>query len=384
MPKKSFKVEVNPIVLKWLRESSGWKFEEVSKRLKTNIETVREFETGKKKPTLRQLKELSRIYKRPLAAFLLSEPEKEKPLPEDYRMLPNREGIFDKKTILALRKARSLQEISKELSSNIKYEIKPKIKEVALLDNPEIIAKEYREKFNLTEKKQKKFKDAYKLFNYLRDILEDMNILVFQFSMPVEDARGFALADDFPTIIVVNMKDNINARLFSLMHEFAHILLGETVIDIPESSTTARNKIESWCNEFSSSFLLPKEIARTLFETEIKNLTDTKILNTLSRKYKVSKGMLLSNMYKLNYLSKSEYEEVLERYSPEKLPLETKMEKKKGRISSDKRCLSEIGNKFVSLVANNFDEKHITYSDALNFLSIKSKNFDKVLIKAGK
>jgi len=43
-----------------------------------------------------------------------------------------------------------------------------------------------------------------------------------------------------------------------------------------------------------------------------------------------------------------------------------------------------MGNKFISLVANNFDKKFITYTDALGYLSIKSKNFEKVLAKARK
>ena len=46
--------------------------------------------------------------------------------------------------------------------------------------------------------------------------------------------------------------------------------------------------------------------------------------------------------------------------------------------------LREIGNKFVSLIANNFDKEFITYGDALSYLSIKSKNFDRVLEKARK
>ena len=74
------------------------------------------------------------------------------------------------------------------------------------------------------------------LFNLLRDIIEDKNILVFQISMPVEDARGFAIADETPAIIVVNSKDHIEARVFSLMHEFGHILLKESGISLPENT----------------------------------------------------------------------------------------------------------------------------------------------------
>jgi len=381
---RSITAEVKPEVFKWLRESSGWALEDVGKRLKISAENVKEFEEGERSPTLRQLKDLSQAFKRPLAAFFLSKPKEEPALPKDYRMLPNREGIFDKKTILAIRKARNLQDIGKELSSNIKYETKPKVKRINIFDNPEAAGKKYREIFRLTEEKQRKFKDSYKLFSYIRDALEDMNILVFQISMPIEDARGFALADNSPAIIVVSTKDSVEARLFSLMHEFGHILLGETIIDIPDISITTKNKVENWCNEFASSFLLPKETAKRIFEAEHENLTVGKTLNSLARRYKVSKAMLLLNMYKLNFISKTIYQSILDRYKPEDVAVKKKEGKKGGGIPSDKRCLSEVGNKFISLVANNFDRKYITYSDALNYLSIKSKNFDKVLARAVK
>jgi len=379
---RSIKTEVKPEVFKWLRESAGWTLEDVSKRLKTSAEIVEEFELGKKEPTLRQLRELSTSFKRPIAAFLLSKPKKEKPLPKDYRMLPGKKNIFDKKTIVVLRKARNLQEIGKELSRNIDYQTKPKIERAKASDNPEKVAKKYREIFRLSEERQKEFKTSYEFFNYLRDILEDMNILVFQFSMSVEDARGFVLVDEVPNIIVVSTKDSIEARLFSLMHEFAHILLGESVIDLPDMFKITRDKIELWCDEFASSFLLPKEISKALFYSKQEVLTHTKTLNTFSRKYKISKAMILFNMFKLRYISKTDYVEVLERYKPKEI--EKKEKKKGGGIPSDKRCLSEVGNKFVSIVANNYDKEYITYTDALNYLSIRSKNFDKVLAKARK
>ncbi len=381
---KSITIEINSEVLKWLRESSGWKIEEVSKRLGTSPEAISEFEAGKKSPTLTQLRVLSELYKRPLGSFFLSKPKEEKPLPKDYRFLPNRANVFDKKTILAIRRSRSLQSIGKELSLNIRYETVIKTKKAALIDNPELIAAEYRELFDLSFEKQRKFKDAYKLFGYLRDVLEDSNVLVFQFSMPIEDARGFALADESPSIVVINSKDSIEARLFTLMHEFGHILLGETVIDIPDESLVNRDSIERWCNTFSASFLLPKQSAEELFKEYQGRLVETETLNSLSRKYKVSKAVLLVKMLELNYISRQEFDNVLARYVPKEGEKKTKEKKKKIGVTSDQRCLSEMGNKFVSLVANNFDKDFITYSDALSYLSIKSKNFDKVLVKARK
>jgi Zn-dependent peptidase ImmA (M78 family)/DNA-binding XRE family transcriptional regulator len=381
---KSMTVEVNPEVIKWLRESSGWRIEEVSKRLGTSSETVLDFEAGKRSPTLTQLSEMSKSFKRPIASFFLPKPKQDKPLPKDYRFIPNKTGIFDKKTILAIRRSRSLQSISRDLSVNIRYETETKAEKAKLSEDPDSIARKYRELFSLSSEKQRKFKDAYKLFGYLRDVLEDSNVLVFQFSMPIEDARGFALADESPSIVVINSKDSIEARLFTLMHEFGHILLGETVIDIPDESLVNRDSIERWCNTFSASFLLPKQSAEELFKEYQGRLVETETLNSLSRKYKVSKAVLLVKMLELNYISRQEFDNVLARYVPKEGEKKTKEKKKKIGVTSDQRCLSEMGNKFVSLVANNFDKDFITYSDALSYLSIKSKNFDKVLAKARK
>ncbi|MBW6462035.1 MAG: ImmA/IrrE family metallo-endopeptidase [DPANN group archaeon] len=203
--------------------------------------------------------------------------------------------------------------------------------------------------------------------------------------MPVKDARGFALVDETPAVIVLNTKDSIEARLFSLMHEFAHILLGESVIDLPDLSSSIRNRTETWCNNFSSMFFLLKIIAIPLYESNKTTLTNTETLNTLSRKYKVSKLMLLYNMLKLGFITKKEYNDIINRYIPKDiLPSDKKEKKQGGGIPSDIQCLSKLGNKFISIVANNYDKKYITYTDALNYLSIKSKNFDKVLEKARK
>lgn len=382
---KPIAVNVELSVLKWLIDSSGWTMEEIAKRLKTSTQIIEKMESGEKKPSFRQLEELAAIFKRPVASFLLSKSLTEKPKPKDYRMLPDKANKFDKKTIFVMRHARRLQELSKELSRNVDYETKSKIGKVKMSDNSETVALKFRERFNLTEEKQRKFKTSYELFNYLRDILEDKNIYLFQFSMPVEDARGFVFVDESPNVIVVNTKDNIEARIFSLMHEFAHILLGESVIDLPDATHTFKNDVENWCNEFASAFLLPKDLAKTVFEANKFNLTQKETLKYLSNKYKVSKAMLLLNMLKLKYIERADYDAILARFKKEEIKPKKEAEKVTGGgIPSEVRCLSEVGNKFVSLVANNFDRDHITYTDALNYLSIKSKSFDKVLSKAKK
>lgn len=379
---KSETIEVNPRVLEWLRESSGWNIAEIAERLKTSPQIISELESGGRVPTISQLKKLSSSYKCSLATFLLPAPQPERPLPKDYRFLPGRKGIFDKKTLLAIHDSRYLQEIGRELSSNINSTAEPDIARASTDQDPALVAARHRVLFGLSWDKQLEFADARKLLNYLRDRLGDANILVFQLSFPIKDARGFALADkdDTPPVVVLNSKDTLEARLFTIMHEFGHVLLGESVIDMPEESGTVRNGIEEWCDGFASAFLLPDEQFKdALGGTAHDSLTDTAVLGRFSKKLKVSKAFLLRKMLDLKLITKSDFHATLNRYDPGK---QVDAKPAKGAPPPDRRCMSRVGSRFASLVADNLDRGLITYADALKYLSIKSKSLDKVLERA--
>ena len=375
-------IEVNPTVLGWLRESSGWSITEIAERLKTSPQVISELESGGRAPTIPQLRKMSSSYKCSLAAFLLPEPQPEKPLPRDYRFLQGRRGVFDKKTLLAIHDSRYLQEIGRELSSNIDSRAELDIARTDTDQDPALVAAEHRILLGLSWDGQLEFDNARKMLNYLRDRLGDAGVLVFQLSFPIEDARGFALADedDTPPVIVLNSKDAPEARLFTIMHEFGHVLLGESVIDMPGELGTSRNDIEEWCDEFASAFLLPEEQFKNALSSVARGrLTDTAVLGKFSRKFNISKAFLLRKMLGLDLITQSDFHATLNRYDPGK---RRSAKPAKGAPPPDRRCMSRVGRRFASLIAANLNQDFITYADALKYLSIKSKSLDKVLARA--
>lgn len=381
----SFEVDINPEVLKWALNNSGWTNEQIATKLQITSESLNAWLTNTKKPTITQLENLAQILKRPLAAFFLSEPPKEDPLPKDYRMLPDKVNKFENKTLLAIRRARRLQRVSKELSENLQTEMDIEINSENTSTNPRDVALKYIQILKVDDETRKKWKTAYNAFSYLRDSLEDRNILVFKMGMPIEDARGFCLVEEKPPVIVVNSKDTPEAQVFTLLHEFGHVLLNKSGVSMAENLIFRNeiNLVEKWCNEFSSAFLLPLEIVNMIVTHYKNRLTETATLNSLSNKFKISKAMLLYRLYNLGYINSSEYKSTLSRYDPTKqLPKPKK--KGGGAISADKKCLNERGQKFVSLVSKNVDRGYITRSDALDYLAIKSKHLDNIMAKAKK
>ncbi len=382
---RSLEIEVNPEVLNWTIKNSGFSTEQISNRLRINPDLLDEWLKGARNPELKKLERLSQVLKRPLAVFFLPNPPKEKPLPKDYRMIPDRVGKFDTKTLLAIRRARRLQRITKELSRNLNSQMESNVFSTTLSENPKAAAKKFVELFNINNDVRKKWKTPYDAFNFFRNLIEDKNILVFKMSMPLEDVRGFTL-DGSPAVVVVNSKDLPEAQVFSSLHELGHVILNKPGLSIPDNALFQKNvdSVEKWCNEFASEILLPKEYAKEYFEENKEKLVETKTLNLLSRKLNISKAMLLYNMYKLNYINYHRYNEVLGRYNPLKPVSKKEKKKSSGGVSPDKRCLSERGQIFVSLVSKNIDKGLITRSDAIDYLSIKSKNLEKVMSKAEK
>jgi Zn-dependent peptidase ImmA (M78 family) len=372
-------VEVEPAVFRWAVETSGQTPDEIAKKIKVHPSTFQELCSGTVHPTIRQLEDLSRTVKRPLAAFFLSQPPKEAPLPKDYRQLPGKEGKFDPKTVLAIRRARRLRTISKDLADNLNMPMQSIVKEAKKDERPHALAKQYREEFGFSPECQKnQLKNPYDVFTFLRTALEKKNILVFLMPMRLEDARGFALVNEVPQVIVVNSSDAIEPRIFTLMHEFGHVLKRESGVSMPERTLFEAkvSPVEQWCNDFAAELLFPRQLAEQEFMKYKATLTDLKTLGSLSRRNKISKGMLLYNMYKYGFISQNEYHGFVHRYR-----FDAAREPAAGfrGESTDKRVLREKGNKFVSLVATNYEQGLITRSDALDFLSIKSPGFEKVL-----
>jgi Zn-dependent peptidase ImmA (M78 family) len=380
--RKNAIVKIRPEVLRWAIRASGWKIYELEKKLSIKSDTIEEWLSGSTSPTLGQLEKLSRALRRPLAVFFLPKPPEEMPIPPDFRILPGRSGEYKKETLLALRRARRYQRICRVLLENSGDKLEPLVRHVTLSTDPLKIAREERKEFKLTEDKQQSWKNPYQAFKQIRRLLEMKNIFVFHTKMPIEDARGFVLADTLPVVIVVSSSDLIVARIFTLAHEYGHVLLNQSSIDMPDFSY-ARETLgdtERWCNKFASEFLLPAETLTRELESCREELSSVDCLFVLSRRYKVSKEMLAYKMQDLGIISRQRCTEIIEQLRR----AASREEAKGGRrgLTTRERCLREKGERFVSLVSRNMELGTIGYHEAIDYLSVDLKNLDKVLAKA--
>lgn len=380
MPNKSFEVNVKPEILVWARESIGFSEQEVAKRLKDSVEMLKKLETGGKKPTLSQLEKFASLYKRPLAAFLLPELPEEPPLPQDFRTLPSpKKKPLYPKTFFSVRRARRLQYSEIELLKTLGETVKSFSLKSSLSENPEMLAVRVKQELVGDDLAPSMWPSSDVAFEKWKNILEQNGVLVFQISIPLKqkEVRGFSLVEGELPAIIVRSSDETNAKIFTLFHELAHILLRVggicDMIDMPQTKD-----IEKFCNHFAGAFLVPKDellghlaIGRS---TEKQEWTD-KQLKTMANHFKVSKEVILRRLLFYGLTTQAYYSRKHEEWKKE---FENrKIFSKKGK-DTIKICVRERGKKYVSLVFQAYSQDKITYLDVADYLDVKLDQIQKV------
>lgn len=383
---RSISIPVKPAVLVWARESMGRTTEEVAAHLGESEKLVNEWEAGQEQPTLYQLKALARYYKRPLAAFFLPNPPEEPSLPKDFRTLPEENEIpLSPKTRLAMRQARRLQSIASELKEGTDGDLLALVGHAEISDDPEALAWKVRAALGISLEEQLSWeKDTDAMDRWKRSV-ESLGILVFQMPMPLEETIAFSFTDGGLPVIVINTRDALKARIFSLFHELGHILLNEGGICDPskfggEESSKKGRSIEAFCNFFAGAVLIPKE--NLLCHRLVAGKTPSykwpeRTLGTISNDFRVSKEVVLRRLLIAGLTSREFYSIKHNEW----MKIEKKPDSAKGKgIKRDipRECLQRNGMPLTTLVLDSYRNDRITTSDVADYLGIRVKHIPRI------
>lgn len=363
-------IEINHKLLVWARESIAMSKNQASERTGISASRLTQLEEGDRKPTLDELKELAKVYKRTLATLLLSEPPKEKPLPKDRRTVNSKDiGKFHEKTIIAVRKARALAQSYVELREELGIQI-PKFKITASLkNNPKDIAKKVSELIHISEIRE--ISNINLALEAYIEKVESLGIAVFQLSLTQDNLRGLSIVDDIiPIIGIKRGQEATHSKTFTLFHELGHIILNQG--GLCDLSLNTDIEIEKWCNSFSSGILIPNE---ELLQSEIVNnqkISGNKIWNKmdlikLGSIFHVGPLAILRSLLENKLTTPAFYKE---KHIAWNKPQFGRAKEPKGR-ELHKESLQERGRTYVSLAFSAFDQNRIDLKDLSDFLGLK-------------
>jgi Zn-dependent peptidase ImmA (M78 family) len=238
----------------------------------------------------------------------------------------------------------------------------------------------------VTVDEQLEWADPRVAYNGWREKIEALGALVFQLSrIPVSEVRGFAIANDgVVPVIAVNAKDSYTARSFSLMHELAHVLLGESSIsDFDESTGEAArfegaDQIEVFCNAVAAATLLPRDefLGEPVVARHEVGPWDDEHLEALARKYGVSPHAVLRRLLTLGKTTQAFYQMRLRAYEEQAAQFAAK--KAKGGPAPHVAALATLGGGYARLVFEGYYSRRLTLADVSGYLNLKLTHIPKL------
>lgn len=108
---------IRPELLVRARQSSGYDIAAAAAKVKVTEDRLRSWESGDARPTIAQLRNAARTYKRPLAIFYLPAPPVDFQPLRDYRRVPDPQlGRLSPELLATIRRARAVRETAIDLS----------------------------------------------------------------------------------------------------------------------------------------------------------------------------------------------------------------------------------------------------------------------------
>jgi len=374
MTATAYKAPINPDILRWARESIFVDIEKAAKTASVNTEIYKKWEHGDDFPTISRLRKLSNLFKRPLPIFFMPHIPESPPIPKDFRKpITELEHPLTKDSLMAVRKARWYQSTAGTLINDLGKSFQP----IEKYDfTGKSIEQSIEEMRTLDIDTQFLWETNWEALKNWRQYLEDLGIFVFQISMPIDEIRGFSLIrENYPPAIVINSKDSPNGRIFTLFHEYCHILLHEAGICVPEeieSRGDRHNETEQFCNEFAGNFLVPTEPLKKLIKAS-GHLDTVALIDELARKFVVSNFVILRRLYSLGRIDYRSYQRMFIEFQKRVKTFDSSG----GDFYRNK--FAEKGNKFISLVVEAESGETITTSKALEYLGIKLKHYNRIV-----
>lgn len=381
---KTVSANINPKILIWAREEQGLSLSWVAEKFKK----IEEWEAGSAKPTMKQLRDIAHLYKRPSAVFFLKNtPEKSLKLTDFRSKHILSEYELSPSTLTEFRLCESRRKIAIELAELLGEDTTFSLPKINLNDDPEQLAIKIANDLYIDYDDLRSCKTDKDVLGYWIDRLENANVLVFHsitksgFNSSFKEIRGAsAYHSEYPWVWV-NSQEHPRGQLFTLGHELTHLLLQSNgICTLEEDDKSNHVKIERFCNSLSAALLMPKDIITTLISKQ--NLRSPDEIDTaidiVQKVFHTSKEAIARRFVTLNLIKWNEYNRIREEQIQALIETKTQSSGGDGKLYY-KRVLSWNGYKLTSLVTEAYHSKKISLGNAVSILGTKVSHFEKIV-----
>jgi Zn-dependent peptidase ImmA (M78 family)/transcriptional regulator with XRE-family HTH domain len=309
---------VTPEVLRWARERGGLTTGHAAKRIKTTKERVEAWEAGTARPTFDQARRLADALHVPFGYLYLSRPPVEALPLRDLRTVGGEPARAPSPELTdLLNDVLAKQQWYRDLLEEEGAEPIPFVGRFSPGDGPEPVSRHIGATLGVDDARaETRSRGAF--LTQLTQRAEAARVLVMRSGvvanntrrrLDVREFRGFAVSDRLAPLVFVNTNDATAAQIFTLVHELAHLWVGQSGVSNPAFSAppTDAETIERLCNQVAAGVLLPQEALLVGWDDRAPLLAN---LEGLASEFKVSEMVVLRRGRDLGLVSADEYRRV--------------------------------------------------------------------------
>ena len=331
---------------------------------------------GEQDPTFRQAEEFAKSNYVPMGYLYLNEPLIETmPIPffRSTKKKVENLNVMDTVKILAERQLWLSNYLRSENLGNLDF-----VGTIATNMNVGLVASKMHEILPLPMDWAFSLPTVDKAIKELTDRLEDVGCIVAfsstvgfsnARSIDVNDCRGFCLVDKDAPFIFVNSKDAKQAQLFTLAHEFAHILLGYSA-GMGSNEGMQLGAKEDYCDKLAAVFLAPADLFIGMWRKTSGNI------DALVRKFKISRFVVARRAKELGLLEEDSYWNMINTWKSEPI-VETI--RKTGPVPFYIRAVRNNGRVFLVHVNNAVNGQKLLHREAYRLTGMKGESFHSVV-----
>lgn len=313
---------INPEILIWARETASLDLDTAARKIELNAarglsgaERLAAIEAGDVTPSASLLRRMANKYHRPILTFYLPKVPAPPELGQDFRTLPDQGEESNALLSTLLRDVKARQALVRETLEDdddaVEVELVGSAK--GIRDAAELGTEIARAiDFDRAEyRAQAKGEEA---FAYLRTLVEAKGVFVLlagdcgHWSTAIEVGifRGFAIADKLAPFIVINDQDAKSAWAFTLLHELAHLLLGETGV----SGGTPAAGVERLCNDAAAAVLVDRVEVVDLQQFVSGDDGDLDVIRAFADQARISQSMVAYQLFRVGVVSEARWTEL--------------------------------------------------------------------------
>jgi len=364
------RIDINRNIIEWAITRAGY---EIHEYLMSNP-IVKEWLDNSKKPTVKQLENFSKNVHVPFGYMFLNEPPQEELKIPFFR---TGKGITNQVSLNVYHAVQIVQKRQAWLTDYLINEGYDKLDFVGRMniDSPvnEIVL-DIRKTLSLQLNWASKHNNWERALEHLTLQIEEAGIIM-NFSgvvgnnnrrkITVEECRGFVIVNEFAPFMFINSADAKAAQMFTIIHELAHVWVGQSAGFDFTNMLPANDPIEILCDNVAAEFLVPKDYLISIWNEE-------KNFKKLNRIFKVSPIVVARRALDLGLISKSRFFSFYNSYINE---FKNKKKQQGGGGNFYATAKKRISLRFASYINNAVNENKLLYTDAFKLTGLKGGTY---------